>query len=1093
MRVGRLTFVSILATLGLTGANAVLSAELLSDLNDDPVPQNSHPFPFTPFGNLAVFTADDRRTGREPWVTDGTEAGTRLLADVRPGPGSSTPQQYTVVGNQLFFMADDGTNFGELWATDGTPTGTRIVANITPNNLENNAQQPKLFGPLTTFNGAVYFLHRDTLQNVALWRSDGTISGTVRIVELPASPFGSLGQLQIFGNRMYFPYNSNASGLELWSTDGTANGTRIVVDLRRGAGTSSPQGIIVTEVGAYFTADDGVRGYEFWFIASPGAAPVAVPDIVPGPAGIDNLNVHVDGTRLFVSGPGGVITGLYRLENGTAVQIETAPLSIGASMTSAGGLLYYIVYGASSLELWVTNGSPGNARFVYEFVSAVPDLGAQDFRLVGSHILISMSETFGFAQLYASDGTTAGTVPIDLVGLRTIESQAGGFAVGGGAAYFFASEFIEPGDPNELGEARFSLWRTTGTQAGTVRIGSGFTPGFVSSDSARLNGMQFFGINDPAVGGELFFSDGTAGNLTLLRDIADGVATLSSHPGRGVIVGGFYYFPALDASSVGRLWRTDGTSAGTVMLDLGDAGLTATSAGTPTALGNKLLYAGYREATGFELHAYDLNNSTDILLSDSAPGQESGFTGTCESRLPTIGGVALFNAFDGQRSGIYVTDGTVAGTSRLLPLGSPDEQLTICHAVPYKGQIYFFDGLDSIWSTDGSTAGTARVVRADHLLGAQYVTVSNGLIFFTASDGASPSTRQLWRTDGTAPGTFQLSSVPQEPVNITAVGTRTVFRSACTGPNSCPLYVSDGTVAGTQRLSSGAFGGPSMEQPFPVWRDRAWFHGTSLNGVSQQNGVYSTDGFSVERSVPLPTSANQQFWPVLMVADRLVGISPLTPNQFSLWSSDGTPERTRPLAEFPGGSGVPVNSPWTAVPDSIFLLGTNLVFYAADRLKGLEPWVIPDGRPSANADGYLVSSTGTSTLDVLTNDGDLESGVDPSTVEIVVAPRSGSAVANASTGTIQYTPIAGSGGQDEFSYQVRDDQGNLSNVAFVTVLVRRAEGPAPNVNPPPPPPPGGGGGRGGGGGPMDPMWLLLISVLLMLRHFGRDHSTSACA
>ncbi|NTU84735.1 MAG: hypothetical protein HGA45_36125 [Chloroflexales bacterium] len=64
----------------------------------------------------------DATGGVEPWVSDGTPAGTLRLQDINPGPASSLPSQFTRVGDQLFFSADDGQHGEELWALRGLAT-----------------------------------------------------------------------------------------------------------------------------------------------------------------------------------------------------------------------------------------------------------------------------------------------------------------------------------------------------------------------------------------------------------------------------------------------------------------------------------------------------------------------------------------------------------------------------------------------------------------------------------------------------------------------------------------------------------------------------------------------------------------------------------------------------------------------------------------------------------------------------------------------------------------------------------------------------------------------------------------------------------
>jgi ELWxxDGT repeat protein len=66
-------------------------------------------------GDRVVFSGYAANTALEPWVSDGTEAGTRLLQDINAS-GSSYPASFTRVGSsKLFFVANDGVHGNELW------------------------------------------------------------------------------------------------------------------------------------------------------------------------------------------------------------------------------------------------------------------------------------------------------------------------------------------------------------------------------------------------------------------------------------------------------------------------------------------------------------------------------------------------------------------------------------------------------------------------------------------------------------------------------------------------------------------------------------------------------------------------------------------------------------------------------------------------------------------------------------------------------------------------------------------------------------------------------------------------------------------
>ncbi|MBI5852074.1 MAG: hypothetical protein HZB39_13760 [Planctomycetes bacterium] len=74
---------------------------------------------------LAYFTGNDGIHGMEPWCTDGTPQGTRMLVDLQPGPQSSYPGGYIRVGSRVAFFTGSGGGLFEgdtIWITDGATT-----------------------------------------------------------------------------------------------------------------------------------------------------------------------------------------------------------------------------------------------------------------------------------------------------------------------------------------------------------------------------------------------------------------------------------------------------------------------------------------------------------------------------------------------------------------------------------------------------------------------------------------------------------------------------------------------------------------------------------------------------------------------------------------------------------------------------------------------------------------------------------------------------------------------------------------------------------------------------------------------------------
>ena len=98
--------------------------------------------------------------------------------------------------------------------------------------------------------------------------------------------------------------------------------------------------------------------------------------------------------------------------------------------------------------------------------------------------------------------------------------------------------------------------------------------------------------------------------------------------------------------------------------------------------------------------------------------------------------------------------------------------------------------------------------------------------------------------------------------------------------------------------------------------------------------------------------------------------------------------------------------------------------------------------PVAVGDSYWVSVDTFQMLDVLVNDSDVDSVIDPTSIEIFSPPLHGTTTPMPD-GTVRYTPNAGYRGAESFTYRVRDSLGLFSNVATVQLRVNSA----PNTNP----------------------------------------------
>ena len=105
----------------------------LKDISSASIYSGSSPSDFTQMGDKVIFVASDfATTGTELYITDGTEAGTKLLKDINPGSSSSSPSKLISLNGKIYFFANGGSNDAQLWATDVTADGTKLTLKLNP-------------------------------------------------------------------------------------------------------------------------------------------------------------------------------------------------------------------------------------------------------------------------------------------------------------------------------------------------------------------------------------------------------------------------------------------------------------------------------------------------------------------------------------------------------------------------------------------------------------------------------------------------------------------------------------------------------------------------------------------------------------------------------------------------------------------------------------------------------------------------------------------------------------------------------------------------------------------------------------------------
>ncbi|MCB0217872.1 MAG: hypothetical protein KDH92_14615, partial [Chloroflexi bacterium] len=236
----------------------------------------SEPDSFVGFNGRLVFAASDAPGGAnmEPWISDGSAAGTRVLRDLNPG-GRGFNQGFAPHAGRLYFGGDDGGG-GELWVTDGEPDGTHAVF---ASAMRGRGSVPAGF---VSFGNLLFFQAFHFSYGIEPWVSDGTEPGTRLLADVNPGEVASSfpAEASPLGDRLYFSADREGLGRELWVTDGTTAETRVVSDLRPGALGSDPSALLAQAEQLYFAASDPALGDELR-VLGPESAPSDTPQATP--------------------------------------------------------------------------------------------------------------------------------------------------------------------------------------------------------------------------------------------------------------------------------------------------------------------------------------------------------------------------------------------------------------------------------------------------------------------------------------------------------------------------------------------------------------------------------------------------------------------------------------------------------------------------------------------------------------------------------------------------------------------------------------------------------------------------------------------
>ena len=745
-----------------------------------------------------------------------------------------------------------------------------------------------------SFGGKVAFCCDHWATGDELWVTDGTEEGTVRAFESTVP--GYLGEVATLAGTTggIFFQSTNwdlADSHEFFFSDGTPEGTLTLnpMEGESRARFSSAFGFVASGAWCYFIANDK----EIWRSDGTDAGTTKVVTVTEG---WPNKLVLAGDGRLFID-----------------IGIDSEVMELWTCT----------VDGSSLTRL----GPPEGTRWAW--IQEMVASGDQSYMNV-------LYEDYS-AHLWTSDGTPEGTREIRLMHQGTESGVRGSLTPWKDAIYLMGQQ--ENGD--------YELWRTNAMSGGTSRLQS-FPEGvnYLSPCELRADGdFLYFHAQRADLQWDLWRTQGDAASTRRVRGApasdpmrANGPLIAESESG--------VFLAAGQGTPDEALWRLRGETAGSVRVTRPEkssgSGIAAYPDGAlPYEFAGGALLAFIATGDGHELWRMTPEGSRSrAIWKPPLPLQSYGSLGF---RGTTATG-ALFTVSDGaELRQVWATDGTRRGTWLLGDHGAATDD-----PYPYDfvnaGGVWFYSVVNAnepakagLWKTDGTAAGTSKVIAADGSVpgpNAGEMVAFQGDVCFLAT-GVDGKTA-LWRSDGTATGTVRLKNdwfgaSGGTAVSLSVAGGKLIFSAKLSDEQY--LWESDGTTAGTRAVTPLATFSKGSVSPAVDLGGVAIFQAYRRPDPSFQWWRHDAAGTRRVRNY----TPGQQMYPwypgsrVQAVAGGRLFYTGLEDYQAELWVTDGTSDGTRRVKDLNPG-------PLDSSPNEMLAVGDVIYFSAHDEDHGDEVW-----------------------------------------------------------------------------------------------------------------------------------------------------------
>jgi ELWxxDGT repeat protein len=446
-------------------------------------------FVFDQTGSNVIFFASANGI-KGLYKSDGTVTGTKLISqEVHDFTGSRYSSEFLLFEDKVYFSGKNDQNGIELWITDGSTEGTQLfkdfntASGVTPSNITEVGD--KVFFACSK-DGlrslCVYDSLKESFENFSVTIEGRGTADTSEMIEL--------------NGKLLFIGHTQETGYELWTSDGSQENTFILKDIYPGVGggfysEGSKHSLRKIDDRVYFTARDGINGYELWVTDGTAEGTLMIKDILPGSGGggpsssapqgfvrNDDGNIYfyanealTSNTTLFrtdgtSSGTEGIIS-LYRIEIVETIGNEIIFVANDSSINTS-----------EPNSVWVSDGTMEGTKLLGSYGTAY----IRFFAVLNNEFYFVVS-----GNIYKTDGTSEGTTmifdrtehPFQNVGIYDIVSC-------GEYVYFGVKQSPNFYNPN------MEIWRTDGSKEGTVFLTTSETGYAGLYDFTCLNDNLYF-------------------------------------------------------------------------------------------------------------------------------------------------------------------------------------------------------------------------------------------------------------------------------------------------------------------------------------------------------------------------------------------------------------------------------------------------------------------------------------------------------------------------------------------------------------------------------------------------------------------------